>query len=113
MTPQAFHLPPSLDAPGRAAALSRLCAERGVRRLDLFGSATGSGFDPARSDVDLLVEFAPGSPVRSAFDFIAFQDALAVLFGRKVDLVQGPPDRLSNPYFRQAVRAGLRPLLAA
>ena len=33
-----------------------------VRRLDLFGSAAGDDFDPARSDLDFLVEFERGAP---------------------------------------------------
>ena len=33
-----------------------------VRRLDLFGSAVTDRFDPLRSDVDMLVEFADLPP---------------------------------------------------
>ena len=36
--------------------LVALCRRHGVARLDVFGSAArGVDFDPARSDVDLLV----------------------------------------------------------
>jgi len=38
-------------------ALTELCRRFGVRRLDLFGSAATGHFDPARSDLDFLVEF--------------------------------------------------------
>ena len=45
--------------------LAALCRRHGVARLDVFGSAArGVDFDPARSDVDLLVEFAPSIPRR-------------------------------------------------
>ena len=37
--------------------LERVCCQRHVRRIDLSGSATGSGFDPAKSDLDFLVAF--------------------------------------------------------
>jgi len=37
--------------------LSALCRQYGVRRLDVFGSAANGRFDPARSDLDFLVEF--------------------------------------------------------
>ena len=37
--------------------LGQLCRQFHVRRLDLFGSAAGDDFDPARSDLDFLVEF--------------------------------------------------------
>ncbi len=33
---------------------------RGIRRLSLSGSAMRENFDPARSDVDLLVEYEAG-----------------------------------------------------
>jgi len=38
-------------------ALRQLCERFGVRRLEIFGSATTDGFDPNRSDLDLLVEY--------------------------------------------------------
>lgn len=47
----------------RLAELGSLCARFHVRRLALFGSATGERFDPRESDIGLLVEFdalAPG-----------------------------------------------------
>ena len=37
--------------------LAEICRRHNVRRLDLFGSAVGSNFDPRASDVDFLVEF--------------------------------------------------------
>ncbi len=36
-----------------------LCRWFGVLRLDVFGSAAGGEFDPARSDVDLLLSSSP------------------------------------------------------
>lgn len=36
-----------------------LCRRFGVRRLDVFGSATSGEFDPGRSDIDFLVELEP------------------------------------------------------
>jgi uncharacterized protein len=56
----------------------------GVRRLALFGSVLR---DEARadSDVDLLVEFAPGE---KSFDrFLTLAELLERLLGRPVDLV--------------------------
>ena len=35
--------------------LARLCVRYHVCRLELFGSAAGDRFDPARSDLDFLV----------------------------------------------------------
>ncbi len=48
--------------------LQQLCRRFHVRRLDLFGSATGQEFDPARSDLDFLVEFdSPPAATRTSF----------------------------------------------
>ncbi len=40
-------------------AIRALCREYGVARLDLFGSAATGEFEPGRSDIDFLVEYAP------------------------------------------------------
>jgi predicted nucleotidyltransferase len=37
--------------------LEQLCQRRRVKRIDLFGSAANSNFDPERSDLDFLVTF--------------------------------------------------------
>ncbi len=60
-------------------------AERfGVTALSLFGSVVRDDARPD-SDVDLLVEFAPGRP-RGLFEFIDLKNALEGLLGRPVDL---------------------------
>ena len=71
----------------KRADLEALCAKFHVRRLELFGSAAKGGFDPARSDLDFLVEFGPlpkGSKARNYFGFLR---ALEGLFGRPVDVL--------------------------
>jgi predicted nucleotidyltransferase len=69
-------------------AVAELCRRFGVTRLEVFGSAArGEDFDPARSDVDLLVEFGPGVK-RSFRTLFAFEDAAASVFRRRVDLVE-------------------------
>src|SRR5260370_27149260 len=67
--------------------LERLCRLHGVRRLEAVGSAAREvDFDPARSDIDLLVEFEPGRlPTLSAF--FRLRDAIETTFGRPVDLL--------------------------
>lgn len=55
---------------------------RGVGVL-LFGSVA-RGEEHAGSDIDLLVEFEPGS---SLFDLMHLQDDLEDLLGRRVDVV--------------------------
>ena len=46
-------------APGPLPELRALCHEYGVLRLEVFGSALTSRFDPETSDVALLVEYPP------------------------------------------------------
>jgi predicted nucleotidyltransferase len=65
--------------------LKRLCRERRVKRLDLFGSRA-KGIADGESDVDLLVEFEPGH-TPGLLGFIEFEEELAALFGERVDLV--------------------------
>ena len=43
-------------------AIVALCTTYGVRKLALFGSAARGDFDPAKSDVDVLLEFADYGP---------------------------------------------------
>lgn len=84
----------------RAAQVADLCADFGVVRLEVFGSAShGQGFDAKRSDVDLLVEFA--SPSLETRNFGRFHDALEALFGRRVDLVERKAVEQSRNYIRR------------
>ena len=76
-----------------------LCRQYGVSRLDLFGSATGSDWDPNRSDFDFIVDFenrGPGIFLR----FIDFGDEMELLLGRRVDLVS---EKRMKPRYRQTV----------
>ena len=65
-------------------SVETFCKARGIVRLRLFGSATREDFDPARSDVDLLVEYQTGK--HPGLDHFLIADELSGLFGRKVDL---------------------------
>lgn len=83
--------------------LENLCVERRVPRLAVFGSATTGGFDPSRSDLDLLVEFQPMPRAQHAGSYFGLMEDLRGLFGALVDLVEPGPIR--NPYFRQTIEA--------
>lgn len=90
-------------------ALAHVCRARGVRRMRVFGSATGDRFDEARSDVDLLVEFQPD--VSDLFDaYFGLKEDLEVLFSRDVDLVM--VDAVRNPYFEAGALATAEELYA-
>ena len=78
-----------------------LCRRHGVARLDLFGSAArGADFDPARSDVDLLVEFAPTTP-RSFASLLAFEEEAAQALARPVEVVERRAIEESTHYIRR------------
>ncbi len=95
-----------------ADELALLCERFGVRSLDLFGSAArGEDFDPARSDLDILVTYEPARGTPSLADFLDLRDALSSLLGRKVDLAMDSAIR--NPFIRAAIEADRIPLHAA
>ena len=62
----------------------------------MFGSAArATDFDPARSDADFLVEFAPGV-APELHTILGTKADLEALLGRRVDLVE--PGAVRNPY---------------
>ena len=65
-------------------ALKDLAAAHGYSRLAVFGSIAREQAHGA-SDTDLLVQAPPGT---SSFDFVRFQQLLADVLGRQVDLVE-------------------------
>lgn len=70
------------------AALADICRRYWVKELSAFGSVLRADFR-ADSDVDLLVEFEPGASI-GFLALAGLQEELAVLLGRKVDLVPKP-----------------------
>lgn len=92
------------DIPARDGAIERLsdlCRRFHVRRLGLFGSAVRGGFDPERSDLDLLVEFEPMPPGAYAEAYFGLRAELESLFGRAIDLLTEAS--LANPYLRRRI----------
>ena len=92
------------------AAIVRACEVRGVARLRMFGSALTERFDPGRSDVDFLVDFAPGAVGRLR-RYFGLRDDLAAILDRDVDLVMS--DAVANPYFAKSVFESAQELYAA
>ncbi len=99
-------------APDQIESIRVLCGEYQVTRLELFGSATRPDFDPERSDIDLLVEFAPDADLGPWLArFFEIQDRLAALLQRKVDLAMA--GSLRNPYLIRSIDCDRRLLYAA
>ncbi len=79
--------------------ISEFCQRNKVRRLSLFGSVLRKDFGPD-SDVDILVEFEPGTRV-GLIHFSGLEIELGSIIGRKVDL--NTPGFLSKYYRDQIV----------
>jgi predicted nucleotidyltransferase len=80
--------------------IAQLCRRYGVRRLELFGSATTDAFDSQRSDLDFLVDFEAG-PTDLFTRYFGLKESIESLYRRDVDLVM--IGALHNPYFIESV----------
>ena len=100
---------PSVEA--ALPEIRELCRRLRVRRLGLFGSASGP--EPAEDpgDFDVLVEFdrRAGGPTLSTF--FELVEGLEAILGKPVDVVS--VSGLDNPYFRAQVLAQREQLYAA
>lgn len=91
--------------------IERICAETGVAKMWLFGSALRVDFDPLKSDLDILVEFsAPDAPGISE-RYFTLAENLEQVFRRPVDLITSRS--IKNPIFAEHVRSSVRPIYAA
>ena len=63
--------------------LAAICSRYRLRELAVFGSAARGDMRPG-SDVDILVEFEPGT--HPGLGFFQLEEELSELFGRRVDL---------------------------
>ena len=80
--------------------IAGFCQRHHIRRLALFGSALREDFAPD-SDVDVLVEFEPGTRV-GMIRLAGIELELSSILGRKVDM--NTPGFISK-YFREEVLA--------
>lgn len=94
-------LNPVMLIQGRQAELETLLRQYRVVRLELFGSAATTAFDPAHSDLDFLVEFAPDTDLGPWLSrFFELREQLSALLGHRVDLVS--MRALDDPRFRRS-----------
>ena len=93
------------------SGISAICQQYCIQRLDVFGSAArADDFDPASSDADFLVEFAPD--VQPGLNtFYGAKAALEALLGRSVDLVE--PGAVRNPYVLASINRNREAVYAA
>jgi len=91
------------------AIVGSVCENRRVARADLFGSVA-RGAARTGSDVDLMVEFLPGSDV-GLFEMGALKEDLEERLGCRVDLVsKRAVEQSRNPIRRAAILAHLIPV---
>ena len=91
--------------------LGRFCRERGIARLELFGSALGDDFRD-ESDVDLLATLRSDARP-TLLDWADMQEKLAELFGRSVDLVSRRAiERSRNRYRKHSILSTATPIYA-
>jgi len=91
-------MPQTLPIPIPQAKITEFCQRHSIRKLSFFGSILRDDFRPD-SDVDVLVEFAPGKT--PGFAIVTMQQELSHLLGnRTVDL--RTPAELSR-YIRDRV----------
>jgi predicted nucleotidyltransferase len=80
--------------------IAEFCRRNRVRRFSLFGSVLREDFGP-ESDVDILVEFEPGTRV-GLIRLSGLEMELGNIVGRKIDL--NTPGFLSK-YYRDQILA--------
>jgi uncharacterized protein len=89
--------------------LECLCRERGIARLELFGSVLRDDFRQD-SDVDLLATLRPEAGV-TLLDWADIQAKLSEIFGRSIDLVSRRAiERSQNPYRKRAILSTAVPI---
>lgn len=94
-----------------SAEIARLCRQFGVRRLEVFGSAANGQFDPARSDIDFLVDFDVADSSNLFRRYFGLMESLEGLFARKVDLVSA--NAMQNPYLIASVNRSRQTVYAS
>ena len=91
--------------------LGQFCRERGISRLEIFGSALRDDFR-VDSDIDLLATLRLDARP-TLLDWADMEGKLAKMFGRSVDLVSRKAiERSRNPYRKNSILSSAAPLYA-
>ncbi len=91
--------------------IAAFCKRWKVTELALFGSVLRDDFGPD-SDVDILVEFAPGCT--PGLGFVSMTEELSEMFGRQVDvLTRSSVERSRNYIRRKAILDSAKVIYAA
>ena len=91
--------------------VAEFCRANGIVTLAIFGSILGEDFG-SHSDIDVLVEFAPGRT--PGLRFVKVADDLSKLLGRPVDvLTRSAVERSPNFIRRKAILESAQVIYAA
>ena len=85
------------------------CDRWRVQELYLFGSVLRDDFQPAHSDIDVMVTFT--SEAKWGFEFVSMKQELETLFERKVDLLTKASVEKSQNWIRRQEILGTARLL--
>jgi|SRR5690554_539119 len=80
-----------------------LCKQHKVSKIYGFGSSITENFDPAKSNIDLVVDLNINDPIEYGERLFSLWDGLEKFFNRKVDLLT--EDSIKNPYLRKSIEA--------
>ncbi|MBS1487738.1 MAG: nucleotidyltransferase domain-containing protein [Bacteroidetes bacterium] len=78
-----------------------LCQTHKVNKIYAFGSSITDHFDPANSDIDIIVKIDIDDPADRGEALLSLWDKLEVLFDRKIDLLT--EDSIRNPYLKSNI----------
>ena len=79
--------------------IERFCPKWNITRFEVFGSIMRNDFDPERSDVDVMVAFAPGKT--PGLEYFGLDDELARIFNRPVHLTTRRSVEQSDNWIRR------------
>ena len=92
-------------------ALAAFCQRWHITELALSGSVLREDFGPD-SDIDMLVEFAPG--MAPGWDFVTMREELAQLLGREVDILERTGvEYTAHPHRRDEILGAAEVIYAA
>jgi predicted nucleotidyltransferase len=78
-----------------------LCHAYKVDKIFAFGSSITNHFDPAKSDIDLIVNVDIDDPCDRGEALLSLWNKLEKLFGRKVDLLTD--ESIRNPFLKDNI----------
>ena len=82
--------------------IETLCRKWKIKELSLFGSVLRDDFDPTKSDIDILIEFYPGT--YWGLEIVDMKDELEKIFKRPVDFLNKKSiEKSHNPYRKKEI----------